>query len=80
MYFSKIFLKHQTFEKLDAHRDKTKRYIFRKVQNILFMFSVCLPLRKPDNEGRLIIIARGTQHDPKKFSLSDVMKVKIKIV
>jgi len=44
------------------------------------MFRLVLPLRKPDNQGRLVIIQRGTLHDPKKHKFSDLAKVKIKII
>ncbi|XP_018394572.1 PREDICTED: alpha-tocopherol transfer protein-like [Cyphomyrmex costatus] len=34
-----------------------------------------LPLRKPDNQGRLVFITQGTRHDPKIHKIPDLFKV-----
>jgi len=46
--------------------------------NTLFAFRICLPLRKLDSQGRIVIIARSSLHNPRIHKLSDIIKVKIK--
>ncbi|XP_071627549.1 retinol-binding protein pinta-like [Temnothorax longispinosus] len=36
---------------------------------------ICLPLRKPDSQGRLVIMMRGTLHDPRRHQMSDIVKM-----
>ncbi|KYN03488.1 Alpha-tocopherol transfer protein [Cyphomyrmex costatus] len=46
-----------------------------KFLHSLFIFSYFLPLRKPDNQGRLVFITQGTRHDPKIHKIPDLFKV-----
>ncbi|KYN05825.1 PREDICTED: alpha-tocopherol transfer protein-like [Cyphomyrmex costatus] len=48
---------------------------FRPELQELFNLGVFLPLRKPDNHGRLVIIVCGTRHDPRKHKISDIAKI-----
>ncbi|XP_018316533.1 alpha-tocopherol transfer protein isoform X2 [Mycetomoellerius zeteki] len=48
---------------------------FRPELQELLDLGIFLPLRKPDNHGRLVIIVYGTRHDPKKHELSDIAKI-----
>jgi len=41
----------------------------------LLDLGLVLPLRKPDNKGRLVLLARGTVHDPKRHKMSDIAKI-----
>ncbi|XP_039314936.1 alpha-tocopherol transfer protein-like isoform X2 [Solenopsis invicta] len=41
---------------------------------------VVLPLRKPDNQGRLIFIIRGNLHDPRKHKIPDLAKICILVL
>ncbi|XP_077266688.1 retinol-binding protein pinta-like [Temnothorax americanus] len=36
---------------------------------------ICLALRKPDSQGRLVIMMRGTLHDPRRHRMSDIFKM-----
>ncbi|KYN39653.1 Alpha-tocopherol transfer protein [Trachymyrmex septentrionalis] len=48
---------------------------FRPELQELLDLGIALPLRKPDNHGRLVIIMYGTRHDPKKHRVSDIAKI-----
>ncbi|XP_011706346.1 PREDICTED: alpha-tocopherol transfer protein-like, partial [Wasmannia auropunctata] len=39
-----------------------------------------LPLRKLDNQGRLIIIVRSTRHDPRIHKVPDIVKISIMLI
>ncbi|XP_011164679.1 retinol-binding protein pinta isoform X2 [Solenopsis invicta] len=43
----------------------------------LLELGIILPLRKPDNQGRLIFIVRGTLQDPRRHKISDLAKLSI---
>ncbi|XP_011164681.2 retinol-binding protein pinta [Solenopsis invicta] len=45
-----------------------------ELQELLDM-GIVLPLRKPDIQGRMIFIARGTRHDPRRHKISDLIKI-----
>ncbi|XP_077266812.1 retinol-binding protein pinta-like [Temnothorax americanus] len=45
-----------------------------ELQEIIDM-GICLPLRKPDSQRRLVIIMRGTLHDPSRHQMSDITKM-----
>ncbi|XP_012287649.1 retinol-binding protein pinta isoform X2 [Orussus abietinus] len=46
----------------------------------IFRLGVFLPLRKLDNGGRVVIIIRGTVHDPRQHQMADVLKVCLMIL
>ncbi|XP_071627547.1 retinol-binding protein pinta-like [Temnothorax longispinosus] len=48
---------------------------FRPELQELLDLGIVLPLRKPDSQGRLVIILRGTRHDPTKHKISDIAKI-----
>ncbi|XP_071573224.1 alpha-tocopherol transfer protein-like isoform X1 [Temnothorax nylanderi] len=48
---------------------------FRPELQELLDLGLYLPLRNPDDQGRLVILVRGTRHDPRRHELSDVAKV-----
>ncbi|XP_071627562.1 retinol-binding protein pinta-like [Temnothorax longispinosus] len=48
---------------------------FRPELQELLDLGTVLPLRKPDSQGRLVIILYGTRHDPTKHKISDVAKI-----
>ncbi|XP_024873771.1 retinol-binding protein pinta-like [Temnothorax curvispinosus] len=48
---------------------------FRPELQELLELGVFLPLRKPDSEGRLVILVRGTRHDPRRHNISDIVKI-----
>ncbi|XP_036141905.1 retinol-binding protein pinta [Monomorium pharaonis] len=52
---------------------KNKDPFQSELQEVLDL-GMFLPLRKPDNKGRLIILIRGTLHDPRKNKISDLVK------
>ncbi|KAL6262976.1 hypothetical protein P5V15_005765 [Pogonomyrmex californicus] len=41
----------------------------------LLNLGLFLPLRKRDNQGRVVIIIRGTRHDPRIHKISDICKI-----
>ncbi|KAL0114321.1 hypothetical protein PUN28_011523 [Cardiocondyla obscurior] len=41
----------------------------------LLDLGIFLPLRKPDSQGRLVIIVHGTRHDPRRHKISDIFKI-----
>ncbi|XP_012054705.1 PREDICTED: alpha-tocopherol transfer protein-like [Atta cephalotes] len=41
----------------------------------LINMGICLPLRKLDNQGRIVIIARSSLHNPRIHKLSDIIKI-----
>ncbi|XP_011646580.1 retinol-binding protein pinta-like isoform X2 [Pogonomyrmex barbatus] len=45
-----------------------------ELQELLNM-GLFLPLRKRDNQGRVVIIIRGTRHDPRIHKISDICKI-----
>ncbi|KYN05826.1 Alpha-tocopherol transfer protein-like protein [Cyphomyrmex costatus] len=45
-----------------------------ELQEILDLGTL-LPLRKPDNQGRIIYIVRGTVHDPRIHKISNIFKI-----
>ncbi|KAG5323723.1 TTPA protein, partial [Acromyrmex heyeri] len=56
--------------------------LFRMISeiNTLFVFRLYLPLRKPDSQGRCVVIARSTLHNPRIHKLSDIIKVGVMVV
>ncbi|XP_018374443.1 PREDICTED: alpha-tocopherol transfer protein-like [Trachymyrmex cornetzi] len=48
---------------------------FRPELQELLDLGYYLPLRKPDNQGRLVFIVHGTRHDPRIHKISDIYKV-----
>ncbi|KYM79263.1 hypothetical protein ALC53_10299 [Atta colombica] len=48
---------------------------FRPELQELLDLGIILPLRKPDNHGRLVMIIYGTRHDPKKHKIADIAKM-----
>lgn len=49
--------------------------LFRPELKELLDMGVFLPLRKPDSQGRLVIMLRGTAHDPRRHQISDIVKI-----
>ncbi|KYN11086.1 Alpha-tocopherol transfer protein [Trachymyrmex cornetzi] len=43
----------------------------------LINMGLFLPLRKPDSQGRLVVIMRTTLHNPKIHKLSDIIKISV---
>ncbi|XP_012529158.1 retinol-binding protein pinta [Monomorium pharaonis] len=52
---------------------KNKDPFRSQLQEVLDL-GVYLPLRKPDNKGRLVILIRATLHDPKRNKIADLVK------
>ncbi|XP_011871609.1 PREDICTED: alpha-tocopherol transfer protein-like [Vollenhovia emeryi] len=50
-----------------------------ELQELLDM-GVFLPLRKPDGQGRLVIVVYGTRHDPRKHKIADLCTIGIMAV
>ncbi|XP_018053069.1 PREDICTED: alpha-tocopherol transfer protein-like [Atta colombica] len=50
---------------------------FRPELQELLDLGIILPLRKPDNHGRLVMIIYGTRHDPKKHKIADIAKIAV---
>ncbi|XP_029166217.1 retinol-binding protein pinta-like [Nylanderia fulva] len=50
----------------------------QKLQELLDL-GICLPLRKLDNQGRMVFVARLV-HDPNVFTLSEAIKVSLMII
>ncbi|XP_071652791.1 retinol-binding protein pinta-like [Temnothorax longispinosus] len=48
---------------------------FRPELQELLDLGICLPLRKPDSQGRLIFIMRITLHDPRRHQVPDIFKI-----
>ncbi|KAG5317436.1 TTPA protein, partial [Pseudoatta argentina] len=46
----------------------------------LINMGLYLPLRKPDSQGRFVVIARSTLHNPRIHKLSDIIKVGVMVV
>ncbi|XP_011164674.1 retinol-binding protein pinta [Solenopsis invicta] len=49
-----------------------------ELQELLEM-GIVLPLRKPDSQGRIVFLVRGTLHDPRIHKMSDLAKIGILI-
>ncbi|XP_028047811.1 retinol-binding protein pinta isoform X4 [Monomorium pharaonis] len=45
-----------------------------------FNLGSILSLRKPDSQGRLVIIVRATRHDPRRHELSNLIKVALAVI
>ncbi|XP_076241645.1 retinol-binding protein pinta [Calliopsis andreniformis] len=45
----------------------------QEIQELLDL-GVLLPLRKPDNEGRMVVIVRAAAHKPSRHKISDMLK------
>ncbi|KAL6431718.1 hypothetical protein ACFW04_007330 [Cataglyphis niger] len=66
----------QNFQKLRANQPEwytNRDPLHPKLQELLDL-GICLPLRKLDDQGRMVVIARIV-HNPGKFTLSDVAKI-----
>jgi len=48
---------------------------FRPEIQELLNLGVFFPLRKPDSQGRLVLIIRGTRHDPRRHKIPDIIKI-----
>ncbi|XP_011704760.1 PREDICTED: alpha-tocopherol transfer protein-like [Wasmannia auropunctata] len=55
----------------------TNKDPFRPELQELLDLGIFLLLRKPDHQGRLVIIVRGTRHDPRRHNISDIIKIGI---
>ncbi|XP_011871619.1 PREDICTED: alpha-tocopherol transfer protein-like isoform X2 [Vollenhovia emeryi] len=53
---------------------------FRPEMQELLDMGLILCLRKPDSQGRLVIIVRCTQHDPSRHKLLDITKIALVVV
>lgn len=53
---------------------------FRPELKELLDMGLFLPLRKLDNQGRLIIIVRSTRHDPRIHKVPDLVKISIMLI
>jgi len=73
-YFNKYFI-----QRLNHCKTKKIYLILRKSVKffVYIYYSYYLPLRKPDNQGRLVFIVHGTRHDPRIHKISDIYKVYI---
>ncbi|XP_025991973.2 retinol-binding protein pinta [Solenopsis invicta] len=47
---------------------------FRPKMQELLDLGLFLPLRKPDSQGKLVILVRATVHDPKRHEIPDILK------
>ncbi|XP_024880547.1 retinol-binding protein pinta-like, partial [Temnothorax curvispinosus] len=50
---------------------------FRPELQELLDLGICLPLRKPDSQGRLVVIIRSNLHDPRRYQISDIFKMSL---
>ncbi|XP_011164673.2 retinol-binding protein pinta isoform X3 [Solenopsis invicta] len=48
---------------------------FRPELQELLEMGLVLPLREPDNQGRLVIIMHCTRHDPRRHEISNIFKI-----
>ncbi|KYN11088.1 Alpha-tocopherol transfer protein [Trachymyrmex cornetzi] len=64
------------YTNIDPFRPELQELLDLGVKFFVYIYySYYLPLRKPDNQGRLVFIVHGTRHDPRIHKISDIYKV-----
>ncbi|KYN50295.1 Alpha-tocopherol transfer protein, partial [Cyphomyrmex costatus] len=58
-----------------SNRDPFKPELQELINMGLYPFRLMLPLRKPDSQGRLVVIGRMTLQNPRIHKLSDIIKI-----
>ncbi|XP_012522427.1 retinol-binding protein pinta isoform X2 [Monomorium pharaonis] len=71
---TKVRIQNYYKQRSDLPEWYTNKNPFRPELQELLDLGILLPLRKPDSQGRLVFILRGTRHDPSIHKIPDLSK------